>query len=192
MFQKFCHAMSSRGSPPSACTAWSNPPTCTHPQLSWIHIHTGILSLDNPAVCDLTATEIYRQLSWIKLCTYFFATIIKIDFLNVYVSQILLMCQSNVTVITVITVITFTAFFAKWHHCLFTRSSCTIFCWIVHYRAQVIFTYHVGLVDILNIKIFSPFFGDVFGNDLHMFVSVWPSVFMPESHCMHQLVYDSE
>ena len=184
--------MSSRGSPPSACTAWSNPPTCTHPQPSRIHTHTGILALDTLAVCDLIATGVYWQLSWIKLCTYFFAIIIKIDFLNVYIRQILLLCQSNVTVITVITVITFTAFFAKWHHCLFTRSSCTICCWIVHNRAQVIFTYHVGLVDILNIKVMSGLGSDVFRNDLQMFVSIWPSMFMPESHCMHQLVYDSE
>ena len=58
---------------------------------------------------------------WIKhltLFTYFFATIIKIDFLNIFVIPILLM-SNFITVVTVITVNTktFTAMFAQWNYC---------------------------------------------------------------------------
>ena len=62
----------------------------------------------------------------------------------------------------------------------------------MHYRAYVIFTDQVGLVDIFDIKIAFAFAFDVFVYDLNMFASVWPRMLMPESNGMHQLVYHSE
>ena len=127
----------------------------------------------------------------LRLFTYIFAFIIKIDFLNVFVIPIFLRWQWTVVTVITVNTTTFTAFFAVCNYCRFLVFGMRTH-WIVHNRAHVIFTNQVSLVDIHDMEIVFTSIHDVFRNDLHMFVSVWSSMFMPESDCMHQLMYDSK
>ena len=63
----------------------------------------------------------------------------------------------------------------------------------MHERAKVVLAHHVDQCKrILLEVVLEVLLVDVLPLDGDVLVSVWPTLFMPESHSMHQLVQDSK